>query len=499
MQPSFVRNFGNGKDASGTRWVLWLYFFFLLLCFLGGGGSRFDIVSLLYLRPAAILCAAAFLLFAPRVEFRAVKIPLLLLTALAAIMLLQLIPLPPEIWTRLPGRAPFLEAASVAQISQPWRPVSIVPDLTLNSLASLVVPFAALIGFAALSAEQRSKLLGFLIMAAAVSALLGIAQRAGGESSPLYLYRITNSESAVGLFSNRNHQAALLATAYPMLAVWAALASQDPQIRRFRAALGVAFGLLLVLLILVTGSRAGLFLAAAAAPMAGFLYMWLDGGRRGRGAISWKNAAYVAAGVLLVGALLVFLASSSAVAVQRLLDLGVEDDMRLANLPVISRVAWEMFPVGSGFGTFDPVFRVHEPASSLSLGYLNQAHNDLLELILTGGLAGVLVLAAFLIWFCVRATAVFRRRGALSREAAMAQLGVVLILLLLVASLVDYPLRTPVMAVLFAIACGWLSVGGDTVKRAADTESRGEPKDMESTVGLAHRHGRAAETKAANR
>ena len=45
------------SDERGLRWGararLGLFLAFMLLCFLGGGGSRADIVSLLYLRPAA--------------------------------------------------------------------------------------------------------------------------------------------------------------------------------------------------------------------------------------------------------------------------------------------------------------------------------------------------------------------------------------------------------------------------------------------------------------
>ncbi|MEO8137451.1 MAG: hypothetical protein ABI831_26155, partial [Betaproteobacteria bacterium] len=66
--------------------------------------------------------------------------------------------------------------------------------------------------------------------------------------------------------------------------------------------------------------------------------------------------------------------------------------------------------------------------------------------------------------------AAHRRRPVAARAAALARLGAAMILLLFIASLVDYPLRTPIMAALFSIACGWLSVGGDAVKRADTSE-----------------------------
>ena len=53
------------------------------------------------------------------------RVPLILLGALAALMAIQLIPLPPGIWTALPGRERYLEAAAAIGIPQPWRPISL--------------------------------------------------------------------------------------------------------------------------------------------------------------------------------------------------------------------------------------------------------------------------------------------------------------------------------------------------------------------------------------
>ena len=67
----------------------------LFVCVIGGGASRWDVASLLYLRPAAVLCLAGLALAPGPWDFRAVRVPLLLLAIFAVIMLLQLMPLPP--------------------------------------------------------------------------------------------------------------------------------------------------------------------------------------------------------------------------------------------------------------------------------------------------------------------------------------------------------------------------------------------------------------------
>jgi O-antigen ligase len=91
--------------------------------------------------------------------------------------------------------------------------------------------------------------------------------------------------------------------------------------------------------------------------------------------------------------------------------------------------------------------------------YFNHAHNDYLELWLETGIVGASVFAAFAAWLVLRLVAVWipcvgrRPATALSVAASLS------IILLLAHSIVDYPLRTESLAVLFAFACGALARG----------------------------------------
>lgn len=443
-------------DSVPQRLRFGIYMMFLAICFLGGGGSRADIMSLLYVRPAAILCLASILVVPGRIDFRLIRVPLALLLVLALWMTAQLVPLPPGIWTGLSGRELIAPSAAVLGTEQPWRPISVAPDLTLNSLVSLVVPLTGLVGFAAIAPEHRRGLLLVLLLAVLVSSLLGMLQISGGVHNPFYLYAVTNENQAVGLFANRNHQAVLLAAAFPMLALWASQAKGSAQVWR-RPFIAASAGIFLVPMLLVTGSRAGLALGGAAAAWACFQFVKERRTVTGR-PLEWRTAMLTLVSLVGVAALFAFLAFSRAVALQRLFETQ-DAELRGKSLPVVVRIAEDMLPFGGGFGTFDPLYRMSEPDALLSPRYLNHAHNDLVELAVTGGAPAVILLLFFLVWWLAGSVKVFRCWRSPLRDVAFARLGSVMIALLLAASLVDYPLRVPTMMALLAIACGWLAAG----------------------------------------
>jgi O-antigen ligase len=163
--------------------------------------------------------------------------------------------------------------------------------------------------------------------------------------------------------------------------------------------------------------------------------------------------------ILSIGLGIAAILSGRAVAVDRFLGglANAELDQRLRVAPTILRIIEDFFPFGSGFGTFDPVFRIYEPESNLIPRFLNHAHNDLFELAMTGGLLAILALAIFVLLVFRRSVLAFfplRNRN----PDLFARLGAIMIWILLLASVVDYPLRTPFMATVFVIACGWLFV-----------------------------------------
>lgn len=439
------------KRTEDVRFALLLAL--LASCFLMGGASRVDVLSLIVLQPLAVLLATAIILLRGPFDWRIARVPLLLLCGIAAVMVAQLIPLPPAVWTHLPGHAPFAASATVAGIPQPWRPISLTPDLTMASLVGLVVPLAVLIGCVSIEQQRLQSLHVTLLAGCAASAVFALIQLSAVRS-PAYLYDITNFGNGVGLFANRNHQAVLIAMAWPLLAVWAASSRGDPRRRTAIRWIATAFALFLVPLLLVTGSRAGLVLGAIGLG-AGALIWRLRPGQRTEGATDMNRvpAVAVAGGGVLLVAMTIFL--SRAEAVQRMLSGGGSQEMRVEAAPTLVEIARAFWTVGSGFGSFDPLFRTYEPLSMLSPEYLNHAHNDLLELVITGGAPALLITLIFVFWWARCSVRVWRSRDS-GIQVSLARAASVMIGLLLLSSLVDYPLRTPLMMAIFGIACVWL-------------------------------------------
>lgn len=456
-------------ETKSARAKLAIFLFFLVTCFAGGGGARVDVVSLLYLRPLAVFCLVAFVVLPGdrSANIGNLRIPFVLLTALAASIAVQLIPLPHDWWAAMPGHGPFAEVDKLTGMDAVYRPISLTPDLTLTSLVSLIIPLTALVGFASLSAKQRYFLLLPTLSLIFVSALFGVLQVAGGSSSPAYLYAVTNFDSPTGLLANRNHQALVLSMGLPLLRLWTLMPTRAKQVERI-SQIGAACGaVFLVVMIVVTGSRAGLglcLLALGGAVMISPPDFKARLGGRGR-----LVAAVI--GVATLGLIGVFSLFGRAFAIQRLFSGEWGDDARVKYLPTVMNIIRDFLPFGSGFGSFDPVMRAYEPDALLNPYYFNHAHNDLLELVLTGGIFAALVGVGFLVWFGQRAWAAYFGNRALSVGAKFRRAASLEISLVLLASLVDYPMRVPLIAALFAMAVGWLSTSKEHAGRRAGVSS----------------------------
>jgi len=175
------------------------------------------------------------------------------------------------------------------------------------------------------------------------------------------------------------------------------------------------------------------------------------------GPSKWQRAAKVALPIALIALVLVTLRFGRAFSIERLTGpVGIEEDLRFTFYPQVVEIARQFFPFGTGVGSFDPVFRNFESEAALVGRFINQAHSDLLDLAMTTGAAGLALLLIFLLWLGARGVAGFFGSGRNASSAAFVRLGFTMACILLLASLVDYPLRTPFMGAVFAIACGWM-------------------------------------------
>lgn len=430
----------------------------LILVF--GGASRADALTQSIVRLVAIFGIGWTLIRPNWRDGGAMRAPIVLMLAWLTMIALQLLPLPAEMWFSLPGREQFREAFAAAGVADAWRPLTLSPDWTRNAFFAAFVPLAVLLVMARLRTERLRIVAIALLVFAAASALAGIVQ-ISGQMAWTYPYRITNEGSAVGLFANRNHQALLLALTFPLLALFAAWPADHvatgPKTRNFVALAGAV---LIVPLVLVTGSRAGLILMVIG--FAGAWFVWQTAaGSRTRSAAAQKRAkrsprakllivALVGGLIGLMGLTLVF---ARAEAIRRLFSEDVSQEIRVRLFSTMLDIGNTFAPFGAGFGTFDPVFRMFEPFDNLSPVYVNRAHNDLLEIYIEGGAVSLVILAIFLVWLARKALLAWRPAPAGQvKEWLLARCGIVVLLLQLVASLADYPLRTPAQAAIAAVA-----------------------------------------------
>ncbi len=145
-----------------------------------GGASRADSLAQVPLRVLLPLLLAGALLSAPPGHWREVRPVLVFVGAAVLLAAAMLVPLPPEVWSGLPGRYLIAPAATAAGLEQPWRPIAISPPLGWNALWSLIPPACVAAGLSWLGWRQRGQLLPVVLAIALASAVLGLAQIAGG-------------------------------------------------------------------------------------------------------------------------------------------------------------------------------------------------------------------------------------------------------------------------------------------------------------------------------
>jgi O-antigen ligase len=377
------------------------------------------------------------------------------LTVLLA--LVQLIPLPPAIWSALPGREPIVTGYRLLGQRLPDLPISVAPFDTAATVLTLLPPLAVLTGMLVAGAYRASWLAVAILIGTLAAVLLGALQvgSPGSTASPWYMYSNTNWGFATGFFANSNHMATLLVISVPLLfALVAELRQRAKNQRAGSAALMIAVAGILVLLvgIFLNGSLAVLLLGPAVVITSAT--MLLPQGKRLRGPLT------IVALVSITAILTVYLSPlNDKFAATNATSFDTRQSMWSTTIPAIRA----NLPLGSGVGTFDQVYPEFEDPAAVTPTFVNHAHNDYLEIALETGIPGLLLVAAFLLWWASRAVPIWRS-AAVDRYALAGSIGSAAIL---VHSLVDYPLRT---AALSSIMAGFLAL----MVRPRSREQEGE-------------------------
>ena len=426
-------------------WV-WLGLFAFVVAFLGGS-SRPDIGQITPLRPLAALFLIPALYYIRFADLRQAKALVALFALFAIWMLLQLIPVPAAIWHVLPGRDAVVKLDHLLGIEETWRPISMVPSRGWNALASLIVPLAALL--LALSMRANTRMLLLLVAGLGlIDAVLGLLQVIAGRSSPLYFYAITNRGSPVGLLANENHSAVFSVVALLVIAYLGLTARGSREGLWLRLAYAPAF-LVVLLAVVVSGSRAGVAMgsiALAAVCAMAWQSMSATSHNRKTGNIqTWLSShpklIFVVFIAVILGLLALFIGLDRSSGFDDAFNKNAFEDLRWSLLPILQQMAGTYWGLGIGFGSFEETYHIFEPTNLLLPQYVNQAHNDWLQLAIEGGLPAVLLLLAALVWV---ALSLIRKLTAPKRDFSQLLMFAFAFGIIGGASSVDYPLRAPI-------------------------------------------------------
>lgn len=395
---------------------------------------------------------------------------------LLALFALHLVPLPPAIWTQLPGRELAVLADRTVFGNSGWRPLSLDPEATWRSLLMLIPAFAIYLAFRLGDEGRLAAVLRGVAIAALAAIAIALLQLALPRESWLHFYPRGDYEHPVAFFTNRNHQASFLVCAMPLVAALllpGSSAQSDSRSWKSANLLLAAYAVLATLAVLATGSRAGAALLVLGASATGVA--WLLAWQHAGGALPalfgpnprarWLTPA---AGVLLAGGVLAgtvaLLGGDGIAAVLR--RAPIAGDQRFDFWPLVADAAAHFWPVGSGIGTFLRGYEMHEPLRAVGPLYLNHAHNDFLEIVLEAGVPG-LVLALAGTWeLAVMGARAWRARPEDTLSATPARLASIALAVPVLHSLVDYPLRTVTIASTFALAAAMLAVAQPVLRPA---------------------------------
>ena len=450
---SLGRLVSNQQDRVALAASVLLVFSFVL-----GGASRQHELRLAMVELAALPLLVMAIWFLWGRALPQGRLALGLAAAIAALPLIQLIPLPPAIWTLLPSHAQSELALQVIGASAGWLPLSLSPDRTWASFLALIPPLAVFLGILAIRPDAGLRLVQLMLLLTAAAVLLGMGQILSGDRS-LYLWATTDAGNVVGFFANRNHMATLCLVSLPFAITLAGDAMRRNDARsRIKVWVALTFTTVIIFAMAAIRSRTGLVLLGPVLAVS-ILAGWIAAGRGRPGPaflsmVGITAVAVVACAVLAINPIL-----------ERFDSTGAKEG-RFENWPLIAETTNTYLPLGSGLGSFDAVFRSVEPLARLDPTFFNQAHNDYLETWLETGWLGAALIITFLVWYFRRSWAIWKTRSApyldMQRAATIA-IGVVLL-----HSFVDYPLRTATVATVFALCCGLL----ETVYRRDPRSSR---------------------------
>lgn len=399
---------------------------FLALCLLLGGASNGGVApnALLQVAAVALLLWLALERRAPP-TLPAQRAAIGFALAAVALALLQLVPLPPALWTALPGRAAVRAGYALLGQPLPWLPLTLQPERSVAALLGMLPPLAMLALALRLGREARVALLLVVVAGALGSALLGWMQAATGAA----LLRPYAGGTAAGVFAAAADEALLSLLALACLApVAARQVARMRHDRRARWAL-VGCGVGAVTLVTTVAGAGALLLLPIV--LGATTLIALSPRLRGVRLVAASAGAMV--GGVALAAVMGPGAPASTVALE---------------------AARAYLPFGAGMGTFAALSGAATPLEALGRAAPAHAGSDVAELLLEGGLVALALSLAFAVWAARQVWAAWRAGGP---GAPLRQAGALIVGGVLLASLAAAPMRTAALGAVAALGLALLA------------------------------------------
>jgi O-antigen ligase len=384
----------------------------------------------------------------------------------------QTFPLSPGLVESFASRIFVKDALEAANQTGALLPLSLSPQAVNDMIAWTFIGLALFLVGGLQPSSMRSRTVAIILLCIIANLFFAAFQRAVGPGNGFDLYAAQGVTAHAGTFINRNNFAISVAVAIPMvLALTHHIEQRIPKSVLTVRIIGFAGVGVLLVGILISTSRSGMGLGLVALLMSAPLLMKSPGQNT---TVSSLLKVGIPLLVLAVGLFMFFGADS----LLRVSALDSQSFSRTAIWENTWTLTLQQFPWGSGLGSFVPMYHMIETPEDMIDGvFINHAHNDYLELMLEGGLPMTLLLVLFLAIFGWQVMRVFGSSGS---HDVFAKAAAVSASILLLHSLVEFPLRNGALMALFGYCLGLLASSASKQSRRSKDGSKSSSSNRAS-------------------
>lgn len=406
-----------------------------------GGDSGYDIAIKPILYIASIIALAWGLTRQTRSLKALLNLPFICGIVLLSLFIIYLIPLPPALTSGMGFRDGVANGYELANISQPFLPLTLTPETTYISLYDFL-PCLAIAVLVLLVPKEEDIRFAFkgLTFAIVASALIAILQVVLTDEAVYFYDGGTRGGMPVGFFANTNHFATLMVCAIFIVFNHHRTLSFDRSRNRLNSLSTIGPGLLVFFLLSLTRCSSAVIILIALATAYWVIFANTVKGKWIALAICGGIFGLVALDYLLLGS------NFKDILTQ------VTENKELSRLDIWSTVINSSnFPsfFGTGPGSYYETYLLMSQSSDFTSIYSNEAHNDFLQIIMEFGIFGAILMMVFLSWF-VKQWFETLRGSSVNRGNKLMLLFIMTVPIL--HSITDYPLRTPAIMAIFVFS-----------------------------------------------